>query len=145
MKDEQDSNIFWRTFVAQSEDKMCVLMGNKDTLVTVHAMNLVVYVLFFMQGFYMFKTVTPTLRNVTLVQSVPVENAPETLAAAGWKAQDPKLVHKKTKKFFSWALLAITIFIFSTILRIVITADSLNRENKLIKAVEIMMKSKQED
>ena len=124
---------------------MCVLMGNKDTLVTVHAMNLVVYVLFFMQGFYMFKTVTPTLRNVTLVQSVPVENAPETLAAAGWKAQDPKLVHKKTKKFFSWALLAITIFIFSTILRIVITADSLNRENKLIKAVEIMMKSKQED
>ena len=47
-EDEQKSNLIWQTFVTQSDDQMCVLMGNKDTLVVVHAMNLFVILLFFL-------------------------------------------------------------------------------------------------
>ena len=65
---------------------MCILMGNKDTLITVHAMNLFVIALFFLQGFYMYKTTAPTLKNVRLVQNVPLENANEFLEKTGWKA-----------------------------------------------------------
>ena len=65
--------------VTQSDDKMCVLMGNKDTLVVVHGMNLFVILLFFLQGYYMYKSAAPTVRNVQLVQSVPLENANEAL------------------------------------------------------------------
>ena len=66
-EDEQNSNFIWQSLVTQSDDKMCVLMGNKDTLVVVHGMNLFVIVAFFIQGFYMYKSAAPTLRNVELV------------------------------------------------------------------------------
>ena len=78
-EDEQKSNLIWQTFVTQSDDQMCVLMGNKDTLVVVHAMNLFVILLFFLQGYYMYKSAAPTLRNVLLVRSGPIENANEVL------------------------------------------------------------------
>ena len=66
-EDEQNSSFLWQSLVTQSDDKMCVLMGNKSTLVVVHAMNLFVLLLFFLQGFYMYKSAAPTLRNVLLV------------------------------------------------------------------------------
>ena len=78
-EEEQKSNLIWQSLVTQSDDKMCVLMGNKDTLVVVHGMNLFVILLFFLQGYYMYKSAAPTVRNVQLVQSVPLENANEAL------------------------------------------------------------------
>ena len=131
-KEEQENSGILQRFTNEVEDRRAVLMGNKRTLEFILATNIAIAVLIVIQGLYMVWTTGPTLRTVNTILGSSVRTAAMTLQSAGLKAQNPKLVHKKTKTFYAMALATMILLFIGTSLRVLITSASMEREAKIV-------------
>ena len=113
-------------------------MGNKQSIIDIHIVNMVICVIFSICGIMMIRTTRPMLLTVRKIYESEIERGPFILKQSKWKPIDPKEVHKKTRKFVSLSLIGIFLFFFTSLLRIVCIYDSISREQKLLKAVQIM-------
>ena len=113
-------------------------MGNKQTIIDIHLVNITICVIYIVCGYYMTKTTRPMLLTVREIYENDIQRGPFILKQSKWKPIDPKLVHGKTRKFVSLSLIGIFLLFFTTLLRIVCIYDSISREQKLLKAVHII-------
>ena len=95
-------------------------------------MQIFACVLFFVQGAMMIRISRPTLRVVNEILKGPIEEGPNNLKRAGIRPQEAKVMHGRTKWFFTVALTSVAVLFICLAIRLAVTIDVLKREKRII-------------
>ena len=106
-------------------------MGNKESVLFVYMINLCICVIFFIQGILMWRAAKPTIEMVDYLKKGGVDNVPADLMRH--TRVEAFLVQRSKFKYCLFASLFNAILIFlSTFLRLIITFDTYQKEEKIL-------------
>ena len=106
------------------------MMGNKEAVIFIYMINCVICILFLIQGILMWRAAKPTIEMIDYLKKDGLDNVPAELMRH--TQVQAFLVQRAKFKYCLFVSLVNTILILlSTIIRIVITFDTYQKEEKI--------------
>lgn len=137
-QEQADSSNLFQKLSTDMENEKAALMGNKESVLFVYMINCVICVIFFIQGILMWQAAKPTIETIEYLKKGGVDNVPADLMRH--TRVEAFLVQRGKFKYCLFASLFNAILIcLSTFLRMVITFDTYQKEEKILlsyKAVQ---------
>ena len=112
-------------------------MGNKESVIFIYMVNCTICVLFLIQGILMWRAAKPTIEMIHYLRQGGIENIPADLVQHS--RVDQFLIQRAKFKYCLFVCFFSTILIFlTTFLRMMITFDTYEKEEKILLSYQAM-------
>lgn len=123
------------------ENEKAVLMGNKESVIFIYMLNCVICVLFFITGILMWRAAKPTLEMTDYLDQQGSNDSIDQVPADLRKHTrvEAFLIQRSKFKYCMFVSLMNTLLIMlSTIMRILITFDTYQKEEKILMSYQTL-------
>ena len=135
-QDMNNEDDLYYQMTTSTNDKHGVILGMGPTIKTILMTNIIICLMFLLQGLRMIQVAKPTLVVTDILRKGKIEEGPAHLNKLGVTPTPPKILHNKIKWFYLLTMMTTIMLLFSFGLRLLCTYKNMEKEFELVTTYE---------